>query len=144
MSQYIRFVLEREGVPLPSSVVIIPHVEDWANRQIRDEFRALFPHVEINFEDRPITHVGTLLVIPFNKTFALEFHDRKDLLRSLACIPHTWAMLYGLSDRAVTVMVASTVLRYQRRCERVARVMRLVVRFRLQRLLYNAALRWIS
>jgi len=142
MSQYIRFVLERAGVPVPSRVVIIPHVEDWANRQIRDEFRTLFPHVEIILEDRLTLRAGTLLVIPFNNTFAFEFHDRKDLLRSLACTPHTWAMLYGLWDRAITVMAASNLLGYQRKCERVAQVMRLVARFRIQRLLRNAALWW--
>ena len=144
MSLYLNYVLSRAGAPDPRRVVLLPYGEEWANRQIEDEFAVIFPDVPFASEARPTPAAGTLLVIPFMNSFAAEAKDLDDYCRTLSNARDVWVMLYGLRVRAISVLPATDVPLYLRRCRRAASILRWAARFRLVRLFEWAALRWAS
>jgi hypothetical protein len=133
MSQYLRFVLERAGAPVPKRVVIVPHAEAWANQQIRDEFAAIIPSAPSLLDSQAAAIPGDLVVLPFMNSFEQEGPGGVALYRRLAGMDKVWVMLYGLRWRAVSVMPAGQLHGYWKRCLRVRGLVRLFTRARLIR-----------
>jgi hypothetical protein len=106
MSLYVKFVLDRSGVPAITSMTILEHGEEWANRQIADEFRVLYPGVSIAMS-RDVDPAGRdLIVLPYDRDFMAEQPGGVSLYRRLSSCENTWVMLYGLCARRIDVMPA--------------------------------------
>jgi len=131
MSQYIKFVLEYYGVPIPTKVLLLQHERDWANRQIVDEFRFLFPDIGIS----TIPEVGSgsfdLLVLPYMENLSDETPGGLDLYRQLRRVPAGWVMLYGLCHRQLECVPARQLERYYRARRRINRLIALAQRIHM-------------
>ena len=120
MSQYLKYVLDRAGTPPPRKVIILRHEQEWANRQIVDEFVAVFEGVEVVvLPDGGGTVDCDLLVLPYLDDFLHEKPGGVPLYRQLRSQRGTRVMLYGLGNRKIDVMRAIEVMPYYHRCQRV-------------------------
>jgi len=114
MSQYLKFVLERAGAPPFPRIRILPYQEEWANRQMVDEFQAAFPGTEIALTPEAASAGPDLIVLPHMYGFLEEHPGGLDLYRKLSASRGAWVMLYGLDYRRIKVLPAEKLLAYYR------------------------------
>src|SRR5713101_4686578 len=91
MSQYLKYVLERAGVPAANTIVVLRHPLAWVNRQISAEFEALSETAALLVLDNIEGATSDLIVIPYMHEFhsevpgGLAFYSQ---LRKARCLRH--------------------------------------------------------
>lgn len=136
MSLYLGYVLERAGAPVPKKIIILQSDKEWANRQIKSEFEALFPAVHVSVTSHVECEQGILLIVPYMDDFFIERPCGMTLYKELSNCSSGWVMLYGLRYRKIDVMPAQTVFQYSASCLRVSRAQRLIKRFHMVRIMH--------
>lgn len=143
MSLYLQFALvDWFGIPVPKQVAILCHTEDWANRQIVDEFRAVFPNTRIQVLPSIEDIDFDLLVIPYMHNFYYERAGGIELYRRLAEQPlNVWVLLYGLDNRKLDALPAAKLLSSVIQQRKVSRMIGILRRLRLLNIVYHC-IRW--
>ena len=131
MSQYIRYILERAGEPLPKQVVVLKHQKDWANRQIVDEFKAVFDGVNVEVLQDVPSEAYDVLVMPYHGYFASAVPGGVDLYRRLYKVEEAKVMLYGLDFRSILIMTTKELLPHYNRCRKTLSIIRTLRRLHL-------------
>lgn len=133
MSRYLEFVLQQAGAPQPRRVAIVRHERDWVNRQIADEFFALFDGIDVKLTTVEALETTDLVVVPYMNHFLAERTDVRRLCRRLAGRREAWAMLYGLQQRTIHVMPAVDFPRFASRWNRAYLTYQVIDRLNLVR-----------
>jgi hypothetical protein len=141
MSQYIKFILDRFGVSHIRRLIILQNDRGWANQQIVDEFKAVFPEIEIKVMKNAVHVDCDMIVLPYMDDVLREQPGGMALYHHLRSAQVNWVMLYGLAYRTVDVMQAKDLLPYFMSSRRTSFFISLLKRFHLLNLAYRLQ-RW--
>lgn len=117
VSQYLKFVLERTGVAEPQKVVMLRHVEEWVNRQIVDEFKAVYPRIDVCIVLDKVTYgyASCMWVLPYVDCLSTDLRRFAD--RVSRDSTEGWIMLYGLKARFIKCIPVKEWLAYSARTD---------------------------
>lgn len=136
MNEYFKFIFQRAGAPPPSKIVIFEHSEYWANCQILEEVRLVWPSATVALIKTPSFGTCDLAVIPFVGDASIESFSfgSEDGSR--------WVMFYGLNSRQIRVLEFSQAVKFLRTTQRLRRIYRVLLKTRFLRLLQVAIRFW--
>jgi hypothetical protein len=122
VNKYFEFIFQQAGAPPPEKIVILKHPEDWANRQILDEFHLAWPSANVTLIETGSFPICDLAVIPFDG-------DASDGLFPFVSKGHfPWVMLYGLNNRQIRVLKFDDTLKFLRTAQRLHRVYHMLLK----------------
>jgi hypothetical protein len=117
MSEYLRYVFRRSGLPTPQVAWVRSCGQDWAVSQIISELETIFPKINISIGDPPKISNWDLLVLPYiSKSFYLEEWPASVLRPSLGPAGGRLLMLYGLSSRQIVLIRAESFWKFFWKC----------------------------
>jgi hypothetical protein len=119
MSQYIKFILDRFGVSHIRKVTVLRNEQEWVNKQIVDEFKAVLHDIDIEVTRNVDLADCDLIVLPYDKDFLEEKPGGLELYGRLSSKKGTQVMLYGLRARRIEVIPADKLLSYFNRAQQV-------------------------
>lgn len=136
MNEYFKFIFQRAGAPPPSKIVIFEHSEYWANCQILEEVRLVWPSAMVALIKTPSFGMCDLVVVPFIGDASIDSFSfaSKDCSR--------WVMFYGLNGRQIRVLEFGKAMKFLRTTQRLRRIRRVLLKTRFLRLLQIAIRFW--
>lgn len=135
MSQYIRFIFDWKKAPIPKNVLIIRHGLEWVNRQIYDEFSAVFKDIRISIS-QDVRSDYDLVVIPFIDDYVLELESVNIIRRSICVNTDAWIMPYGVGYRRIDLMSQADFISFYHKSRLVSLSIRVLDRLRLLPFIY--------
>jgi hypothetical protein len=133
---YLKFLLKRAGTQSPGSICILAHREEWANHQLVDEMRAVWPAAEVALVKTWRPSGCDLLILPFDGDSPVAAPPLD------ASTPAKWVMFYGLERRRIWVFQKEPAMAFLAKARRLQTARKILGKTKLARPLKECLRLW--